>query len=319
MKPFGIGIIGAGHIAGKMARTLRKVEGIRLVAIGSRSLEKAQAFAQENGVERAYGSYQEVFEDNEVELVYVATPNSHHYEQAKQALLSGKPVLMEKAFTMNGDEAEELIRLAQEKHLFLGEAILTRYLPLSHKIKELLQEGAIGQPMMINAALSYNVIHKERVLKPELGGGAMLDLGVYLLHFAQMCFGTEITNTQATVQWGASGVDLQESITLTYADGRMANLLCGVLCRMDRQAVIGGTEGHLRIDNVNNPTLIEVYRNFDLIATYHRPEDCVTGYEYEVIEAMRCIRSNQIESPLMPHSEILSIMRQADSILSAKT
>ena len=316
MERFNIGILGAGHIAGKMVRTLQQVPQVKVLAVASRSAEKAQAFASEFGIPRAYGSYGEMLQDGEVELVYVATPNSCHYEHGRMCLLADKPVLMEKSFTVNAQEAAELIRLSQERKVFLGEAIWTRYMPISLQLKKLLDEGAIGQPLLMNASLSYNVIHKERVLKPELGGGALLDLGLYLLNFARMYFGTDYGKVVSACQMGPSGVDLQESITLLYPDGKMANLLTGVVNRIDRQATIGGTEGYVRIDNVNNPTRIEVYQNFDLIATYERPENCITGYEYEVLEAMRCIRAGEIETPMMPHAEILAIMQQMDDLLA---
>lgn len=313
-KIYNIGIIGAGHIAGKMARTLAQVKETNVLAVGSRTLEKAQSFAQEFGVERAYGSYEEVFQDQDVDLVYIATPHSHHYAPARQALLHDKPVLMEKAFTNNAKEAEELIRLSHERGVYLGEAIWTRYMPISHKIKELMESGIIGEPRMINACLSYKVDHKERVIRPELGGGALLDLGIYLLNFARMYFGTDIRQTISSCQVGPTGVDVQESITLTYTDGKMANLMCGVISRIDRQAVIGGTEGYLKIDNVNNPGRIEVYRNFDLVETHTTPQDIVTGYEYQVLESCRCIEEGLVESPMMPHAEILSIMQQMDAL-----
>lgn len=313
MKIFNVGIIGAGHIARKMTNTLAQVPNVQVLAVGSRTQEKADAFAQEMNVQRAYGSYGEVLLDHDVDLVYIATPHSHHFEPARQALIQGKPVLMEKAFTMNAWEAEELVKLSHEKHVYLGEAIWTRYMPISQKLKEFLESGIIGEPKLMNACLSYNVLHKERVASPSLGGGALLDLGVYLLNFARMYFGTDIARTVSCCQMGETGVDTQESISLVYRDGKMANLLCGILNRIDRQATIGGTEGFLKVDNVNNPTRIEVYRNFDLVDTYTKPAD-ITGYEHQVLEARRCIEEGSVETPYMPHSEIIAIMRQMDEL-----
>lgn len=312
MKPFNIGMIGAGHISQKLARTLAQVPDVRVLAVGSRSLDKAQAFAAEMGVERAYGSYAELIADPDVQLVYVATPHSHHFEPTRQALLAGKPCLVEKAFTMNAEEAEELIRIARERNVFLTEAMLTRFKPFSRLIRQVMESGIIGQPQMLSASLCYKVDHKERVVRPELGGGALLDLGVYVLNFARMYFGSDVTRMVSNALVGPTGVDLQEHISLTFADGKMANLQCGIISRCDRHGVISGSEGHLIIDNVNNPMRMDVYVGFDHHETYKVGTAEISGYEHEVLEAKRCIEAGLVESPLMPHSEMLAIMQQLD-------
>ena len=237
-----LGIIGAGHIAIKMARTLAgKPQGCECYAVASRDLEKARAFASEHGIPKAYGSYKELVEDPEVDIVYIATPHSFHHEHTRMALECGKPCLVEKAFTMNAREAEDLVNISESMGVFLTEAIWTRYLPMSHKVAELLNEGIIGEPKLLRASLCYPVTHKERIQRPELGGGALLDLGVYVLNFARMYFGTDIVKTATSCVTGPTGVDLQESISLTYGDGRMANLQASALCINDRQGIISGT------------------------------------------------------------------------------
>ncbi len=309
-----LGIIGAGHIARKMTDTLKQVPQICVKAVASRTWEKANAFAQEKGVERAYGSYDEVIQDPDIQLLYIATPHSHHYAPTKAALLAGKACLVEKAFMMNARETEEVIRISQERNVYLAEAIWTRYMPISFTIKEILQSGAIGEPKMMHASLTYKIDHKERVMKPELGGGALLDLGVYALNFARMYFGTDITRVVSNSVLSPSGVDVQESISLTYSGGRLANLQCGALSLCDRQGVISGSDGYLVVDNINNPTRVDVYRGFDHTATYTRPEGVVTGYEYQVLEAKRCIEQGLCQTPMMPHDEILAIMKMMDEL-----
>ncbi|MCF0197379.1 MAG: Gfo/Idh/MocA family oxidoreductase [Bacteroidaceae bacterium] len=309
-----IGIVGAGHIAHKMARTLRQIHSVEVLAVASRNQEKAMKFASEENVARAYGSYEDIYNDPDVQLLYIATPHSHHFEPTRQALLHGKACLVEKAFTANAREAEELIRISHERKVLLVEAIWTRFMPISLLINQLLEDGAIGKPQLLNTGLCYKVDHKERVILPELCGGALLDLGVYVLHFARMYFGTDITRCVSNCLMGPTGVDLQETISLTFGDGKMANLQCGVISRGDNQAVISGTEGFLRIDNVNNPTRIEVYRGFELAETHHRSADVVTGYEFEVLECKRCLEQGLIESPLIPHAETLAIMQQMDEL-----
>lgn len=314
MKTLNVGIIGAGHIAEKMTRTLAQVPQVCVKAVASRSAQKAGEFASSLGISRAYGSYDAILEDDDVQLLYIATPHSHHYEPTRKALLAGKACLVEKAFTMNADEAEALIGLSRERGIYLAEAMWIRYMPLCRKITEVLQSGVIGRPRMLTASLCYKIDHKERVMRPELGGGALLDLGVYPIHFTRMFFGAEVERMVSNCMVGPTGVDLQESISLSYSHGRMAALQCSALCRTDRQAVISGEEGYLVIDNVNNPTLVDVYVGFDKVASYERPEGVVTGYEYQVLEAKRCIEARLCESPMMPHSESLAVMRMLDAL-----
>lgn len=311
---FRIGIIGAGWIAHKMSLGIAPLKDIEIYAIASRSIEKAKEFATGHNIPAAYGSYEEMLDDPEVDLVYIATPHSHHFAHAMLALEHGKPVLVEKAFTANAKQAEILIETARSKGLFITEAIWTRYMPLSHKIREIMESGIIGDPRIITATLCYMMEHKERIVRPDLCGGALLDLGVYALNFARMYFGTDIVKTVSNCHLGPTGMDMHESISLSYADGRMANLQSGALCLNDRQGIISGTEGYIRVDNINCPEVVEVYRNYELVARFTRPEDMINGYEYQVIEAKRCIESGLTESPMMPHEESISIMKQMDAL-----
>ncbi len=311
---FKVGIIGAGWIAEKMAEALAPLEDYCVYAIASRSIGKATEFAGRWNIPKAYGSYEDMVKDNDVDLVYIATPHSHHFPHAMLALNAGKPVLVEKAFTANAAEAEELIETARSKGLFITEAIWTRYMPLSHKVKEIMESGIIGKPRVITATLCYMMEFKERILRPDLCGGALLDLGVYALNFARMYFGTDIVRTVSNRHMGPTGIDLQECISLSYADGKMANLQAGTLCLNDRQGIINGTEGYIRVDNINCPEVVEVYRNYELVERYVKPEDMVNGYEYQVIEARRCIEAGLPESPMMPHQETLDIMKQMDGL-----
>lgn len=309
-----VGIIGAGWIAHKMAQALAPLTEAKVEAIASRSIEKAQQFADEYGIAKAYGSYEELVKDDDVDLVYIATPHSHHYQHARLALEHGKAVLVEKAFTANLREAKELIDMAHAKNLFITEAIWTRYMPLSHKVKELMESGMIGEPRILTATLCYMMEQKERIVRPDLCGGALLDLGVYVLNFARMYFGTDITRTVTNCHLGPTGMDMMESISLSYADGRMANLQSGCLTLNDRQGIISGTDGYIRVDNVNCPELIEVWRNYELVERIERPADMINGYEYQVLECKRCLEQGLFESPMMPHAETLSIMQQMDEL-----
>ncbi len=310
-----IGIIGAGWIAERMAVTLQGMtNGAEAYAIASRDRVKAEAFATQWGVARAYGSYEALLDDEQVELVYIATPHSHHYEHVRMSLLKGKHVLCEKAFTANAREAEELLALAREKKLFLTEAIWTRYMPLSQTINEVIASGVIGTPAMLSANLCYPILNKERSRQPELAGGALLDLGVYTLNFALMAFGTDIKEVVSTCTKIETGVDVQNSITLVYGDGRMAALHSSFLAKSDRCGIISGDKGHLIVENINNPQSITVVNDeYQEVAHYSCPPQ-ITGYEYQVYASMEAIRNGWLESPCMPHAETLRVMQMMDAL-----
>ena len=309
-----IGIIGCGWIAEKMAITLQGMENVQAYAIASRDILKARNFAKQWNFTHAYGSYEEMLDDEGVDLVYIATPHSHHYDHTRLSLLKGKPVLCEKSFTANAKQAEALIQLAKEKNLFLTEAIWTRYMPLSQTIRELIDSGVIGQPILLTANLGYPNYDWERMHKPELAGGALLDLGVYTLNFAAMAFGTDIVKTTSTCIKSATGIDAQNSITLEYADGKMAVLNSSLLAKSDRQGIISGDKGFMIVENINNPQQVRVYdEDYRLKATYDCPPQ-ITGYEYQVYASIEALNNGWLESPYMPHAETLRIMQQMDAL-----
>lgn len=314
MKIYKIGIIGCGGIAKKMAATLGKMKEVQRYAVASRNQEKAQAFANEWGFEKAYGSYEELANDPQVDLIYIATPHAMHYDNARMCIEKGKPVLCEKAFTANARQAEELLSFAHEKKVFITEAIWTRYMPLSLTIQDLLKKGVIGTPYTLSANLSYPISDKERIIRPELAGGALLDIGVYTLNFAAMAFGDDIAETYSACQKTATGVDAQESITLFYKDGKMATLQSSIYAQSDRMGVISGDKGHLIVENINCPESVRVVdREYKTVAVYQAPEH-ITGYEYQVYASIEAIEKGWLESPYMPHAETLRIMRQMDNL-----
>ena len=314
MDAMKIGIIGTGWIAERMAITLMGMKGVEAYAVASRQLQTARDFAEKWGFTRAYGSYEEMLTDEQVELVYIATPHSHHYEHARMSLLHGKAVLCEKAFTSNAREAEELLKLAKEKSLFITEAIWTRYMPLSQTINEIIASDIIGRPMTLSANLSYPIGNRERLRQPALAGGALLDLGVYTLNFASMVFGTRIENITSTCIKTDTGVDAQNSITLTFKDGKIAVLHSTMLSMTDRQGIISGEKGHIIVENINNPQRITVVtEDYQTVAVYNCPPQ-ITGYEYQVYASMEALKNGWLESPFMPHAETLRIMRLMDSL-----
>lgn len=309
-----IGIIGTGWIAEKMAITLMGMKGVEAYAVASRQLQTARDFAEKWGFTRAYGSYEEMLADEKVELVYIATPHSHHYEHARMSLLHDKAVLCEKAFTSNARQAEELLNLAKEKNLFITEAIWTRYMPLSQTINEIIASDIIGRPMTLSANLGYPIGNRERLRQPALSGGALLDLGVYTLNFASMIFGTEIENIASTCIKTDTGVDAQNSITLIFKDRKIAVLHSTMLSMTNRQGIISGEKGHIIVENINNPQRVTVVtEDYQTIAVYNCPPQ-ITGYEYQVYASIDALKNRWLESPFMPHAETLRIMRLMDSL-----
>lgn len=309
-----VAILGTGHIAAKMAATLQQMKDVNCYAVASREQIRAKAFAKEWGFKQAYGSYEELVTDPQVDLVYIATPHSHHYEHARLCILNGKAVLCEKAFTANARQAEELLRLAKEHNIFITEAIWTRYMPFSNTIRELVFSGVIGRPHMLTASLGYSIAYKERIAKPELCGGALLDLGVYPINFARMIFGTDIEDIQSHCVKNANGVDLQESISFRYADGNMAVMQVTANCANDRQGIISGEKGYIVVDNINNPQQAAIYdTDHQLVKIYDCPPQ-ISGYEYEIQASIDALRRGLLETPAMPHAETLAIMRLLDQL-----
>lgn len=312
------GIIGAGGIAAVMAGTIRRMETAECIAVAARELERAEKFAAAYDIPRAYGSYDELLADPDVELVYIALPHSHHHFWTLRALNAGKHVLCEKAFAFNEAEAREMIDLAREKNLLLAEAIWTRYMPSRKIISDLAASGVIGEVTAITANLGYKIDMNERIIRPELAGGALLDLTVYTLNFASMIFGDDIAHIDAVCTMTDTGVDAQDSVTLRYADGKMAALFSSIHMLTDRRGIIYGRDGFIEVENINNPQKIRVWADDRhpgprLLKEISVPEQ-ITGYEYEVEACERAIAAGLTECPEMPHAETLEIMRQMDMI-----
>lgn len=311
-----IGIIGAGNIAAKMAETLQKMDDAECYAVASRSIDKAMDFAEKNGVTKAFGSYEEMLADKNIDLVYVATPHSHHCEHALLALEYGHNVLCEKAFAENAEQAKTMIRTAEKKNLFISEAIWTRYLPMRKIINDLVYSGKIGKPVMLTANLGYEIADVPRLREPSLAGGTLLDLGVYTLNFAGMVFGSDFCGTDSTCTKIETGVDGQNTITLTYPDGKIASLMSTMFALTDRRGIIYGTDGYVLVENINNPESAEVIKNGTTTEKINAPAQ-ITGFEYQVRSCINAIKSGKTECPEMPHSEIIKMMETMDAVRSA--
>ncbi|MGI6017955.1 MAG: Gfo/Idh/MocA family protein [Marvinbryantia sp.] len=309
-----MGILGAGNIAKTMARTIREMPEVTSWAVASRNLEKAQAFADEFGFVNAYGSYEELVSDPEIDLIYVATPHSHHFAHAKLCVEHGKAVLVEKAFTQNALQAKELLTLAKKKKVFVTEAIWTRYMPSRKIMDDLIAEGVIGTPYSLYATLSYPIADKERIAQPELAGGALLDIGIYALNFASMIFGDDVKEQRVEAILSDKGVDLAENITLIYNDNKMAVLHSDVRVSDNREGAVYGDKGCLIVQNINNCERITVFNNEHKIVRELEVPKQITGYEYEVLACMEALEKGLLECPQMPHAQTIHMMEVMDEL-----
>ena len=309
-----IGILGPGRIAHTVAPALVALPEIECYAVASRTPGKAEAFAAEFGFEKVYNSYEAMLEDPALELVYITTPHSHHFEQMMLCLEYGKHVICEKAFTMNAKQAKKVREFAAQKGLYVAEAIWTRYMPSRAMIDGIIESGAIGRVNTLTANLSYVIHQKQRIMDPALAGGALLDISIYGLNFALMHFEDDIARIESTVQLTETGVDGMETITIFYNDGRMAVLTHSIYCRSDRKGIIHGDQGYLVVENINNPRSVSVFDMADNCVAHYEVPQQINGYEYEFREAVRCIREGKTQSDSMPLEQTIQVMEIMDSL-----
>jgi len=309
-----IGVLGLGSIAGTLSETFKQIDGVDCYACASRNIDKAKTFKAKYGYTVAYGSYKELVKDKNVDLVYIATPHSRHFDDMKLCIENHKAVLCEKAFTVNANQAKEIKRLAKEKGVFVTEAIWTRYMPSRKLINDVIASNIIGKPDVITANLSYVIYQNDRLVNPNLAGGALLDVGVYGINFASMHFGEDIDKIDSSVLMTDSGVDGKETLTIKYKDGRIANLTHGIYSRGDRKGIIYGDKGYIVVENINNPQLIQAFDTGDNLIKEIKVPEQISGYEYQVIECKKCLEEGRLESYSMPLDDSIKIMEIMDSI-----
>jgi predicted dehydrogenase len=310
-----VGIIGAGHIAVKMANTLNLMDGcVEAYGAASRDLDRAKAFAENNRVQKAFGSYEAMLEDPAVDLVYVAVPHSHHYGVMKSCLQHGKNILCEKPFTVNAAQAREILEEAEAKKIFAAEAMWSRYLPVRKILENVLASGIIGKPTAVMANLCYEGAGRERYFKPELAGGALLDLGVYPLSFALMVLGTEIEKIDTHAVMLETGVDAFSFTNLVYPSGAVASVYTSMVNGGDKRGMIYGTKGYIEYPNTGNCTIFHVYDNNGSLVSAHYAPRQLTGFEYQVESCRRAIEEKKLEPPELPHQEIIKVMDIMDRI-----
>jgi dihydrodiol dehydrogenase / D-xylose 1-dehydrogenase (NADP) len=315
MRTIRWGILGAGVIAGKFSIGLASLDYAEIAAVASRSLGKAHIFAKKYGVKKAYGNYAELVNDRNIDVIYIAVPHSAHEECSMLALNAGKPVLCEKPFTINAAELEKLVTKARESKLFLMEAMWTRYLPATIKVMEWLKSGVLGDIRMLKADFGFrsNWDPKNRLFNINLGGGALLDAGIYPVSFASMVFGSKPNDIKSVSYIGKTGVDEQFMMLLSYDRGRMASLGGAVRTNMDNDAWIFGSKGRIYIPRFLSARLATLFIDGRDTEVYES-EFAANGYNYEAAEVMRCLRECKLESDTMPLNESLEIMKILDNV-----
>lgn len=324
-RPLNVAIMGAGRIARAMAHTLNLMAAddryrdlVAPYAIASRSSERATKFAADFQLPHAFGSYEEMLADPAIDLVYIATPHSEHMANGIACLQAGKNILVEKAFTANEQQAEQLLDVADDTGLLCTEAIWTRYMPSRLMIDRVVASGQIGSLTSMSADLSYPTSHKARITDPNLAGGALLDVGVYPLNFIDMIMGSQEIRSISTIMVPyATGVDASNSSTLIYDDHTMAVATSSMLATSDRGGFVRGTDGYMVCDNINNVQAIDVYNADHELVTHMDVPPQLTGYEYEVAAAANAIRNGLHECIEMTHADTLRMMALMDRLRKA--
>jgi predicted dehydrogenase len=309
------GILGTGKISRAFANALKDTPGAVLAAVASRDLANAQSFGGEFGAAAAYGSYQELVDAQGIDLVYIGTPHPMHAENALMALHAGKGVLCEKPFTMNLREAEQVVALARSKKLFLMEAMWTRYLPVLAEVRRVIDSGEIGQVAQVVADFGFKASAgpEHRVFNPALGGGAMLDLGIYPLSVAAALLGP-VASVRAQAEMGPTGVDIQTGFTLMHEGGGMSACSCSLQARTPCELTVSGERGHIRMNTMfHRAQSITVTLDDGSSRTIDTPY-LGNGYVHEAIEAQRCFTAGLTESPGMTLDETLALMGVMDEV-----
>lgn len=309
------GILGTGMIATRFAEGLAVLPDAELMAVGSRSQAMAESFGDMFNVPHRHASYEALAGDPEVDVVYVATPHSLHQDNSLLCLQRGKAVLCEKPFTINAAEAERVIALARENGCFLMEAMWTRFLPAFERVRQLLADGVIGEVHMLSADFGFRASFdpRHRLFDPRLGGGALLDVGVYVVSLASMVFGSP-SRVSGMAHLGRTGVDERAAVILGTDQGQLAVLHTAIRTDTPQEAILMGTEGWIRIYS-------PWWRSDTLSLSIQGREDEVihlpfegNGYNYEAAEVMNCLRAGRLESDTLPLDETLTIMKTMDQI-----
>ena len=311
------GILSTGHIAGRFAEAVQVVPDAELAAVGSRTKASAEAFANEYGIETAHNSYEDLAADPTLDVIYIGSPHAFHLDHAALCMRAGKAVLCEKALTINASEAEEMVRIAREKGVFLMEAMIPRHVPLLKQVMGWIDDGRIGDVRMVKATRCARGEYdpKGRHMNLELGGGSLLDVGVYVVSFAYQVFRETPIEAVGLAHLGPLGSDEQGMALLKYEDGALANLTFALYTETVNEAYIYGTKGYIKIDETFAvPHTARLFIDKEEIEVLSEPIRNNNALIYEAEEVTRCLREGLLESPHMPLDESIEIMRTLDTL-----
>lgn len=313
-RPIRWGILGPGRIAAAFAAGLQALPDADLAAVGSRSRERADAFADRFGIPVRHGSYEDLAADPGVDIVYVATPHPGHAPAMRLCLAHGKAVLSEKPFTVNAAEAREVVGMARSRRLLLMEGMWTRYWPLMRRLRSMVADGAIGEPLLVQADFGFRATFdpESRLFSPSLGGGALLDVGVYCVSLASMLFGKP-RGVVGEAVLGQTGVDEHDVIALSYDGGAMALLGTSVRVSTAQEAIVTGTEGRIRVHAPWWQPSVLTLSAGGAEETIELPREG-NGFNYEAAEAMACLRDGRTETDGLPLDETVHVMETMDRL-----
>ncbi|MBM7540350.1 Gfo/Idh/MocA family protein [Amphibacillus cookii] len=308
------GILATGGIAESFAKDLAHAKNGEAYAVGSRTLASAEKFAKKFDIPKAHSSYEALAEDPNVDVIYVATPHPFHKENVLTCLRAGKAVLCEKPFTVNARELEELIQFARTNHLFLMEGMWTRFLPVIRKVRAWIETGEIGDVRLVKADFGFKTLWDPewRLLNPKLGGGALLDTGIYPISFASMVLGPHPEKIMSTADIGETGVDEHFSILLSYPEGKVASLNGAIRLGLTNEATIHGTHGYIQIPSFLNAKKATLHGE-GTVKTF-QDDRTVSGYQFEAEEVGRLLQEGKLESDLMPLDESFAILQLMDQV-----
>lgn len=313
MKAIRWGILSTGAIANVFAQTAAQMNGeITIAAVASRNQQSAQEFASTYGIEKAYGSYEQLATDPDIDIVYVATPNSRHFEDMMLLLSNGKHILCEKSFTVSAEEARWIYNFAREKNLLVIEAFWTKFIPIYRELEKRLAAGAIGEINLVTAQYGYTTTHVNRKMNPNFAGGALLDIGVYCIGFAAMILGYRPDEIKAQLQLNDAGTDSLDVMILRYGNAS-AVLTSAIGVHIPTTASIYGTLGRIEIPEFKNPQKFTVIMNHGEEEIFELPFD-VNGYEYQMREAVNCLKEGKIQSSIMTASQSIAVMKIMDKV-----
>lgn len=307
------GILSTGVIARTFAETARRMgEEVTLYAVASRSQESADAFADQYGIPVRYASAEALAQDPNVDIVYIATPHSAHDEGLRLMIESGKPVLCEKSFTTDAQQAREIFALAKEKNVFVMEAFWTKLCPVYREVERVLASGAIGEIRAVTAQYGYTTAREARKFDPRMAGGTLLDIGVYAIGFACMMMGYDMDSVQSNLVMNGVGTDAIDAIILRRGDA-VASLTCAIGAQIPTVGAVYGTKGRIEIPEFKNPQRVTVIVDGQEPAVVERPFD-VNGYEYEIREAMACVAAGRTQSDVITPAQTIAVMEIMDQV-----